>query len=235
MIRDKANALATKPQTLALSRLFHDMPERARDAVLSSAQPISLAKRAVVFDQGDDGDVVYFVQSGRIEISIVSEAGRKVVLNQIPEGHCFGEISMVDRQKRTASAIAMVPSIVLAVTRANFMKAALDCPQLLVNLVEIMCERLRWVSASVEEYALYAVDLRLARRIISMQKQFATDDGSLTITQNDLADFVGATRESTNKILMQWKSDGLVSLQRGKIQVLDVEALEEIAALDHDG
>ena len=217
------------PKALTLDRFFEGVPSEVRSAVMESAQSIKLGERESLFEQGDRGDSMFFVQHGRIEISIVSEQGRKVVLNQISSGLCFGEISMVDGQQRTAAAVAIEPSVVLPITRAAFLKAVNNCPQLAVNISVILCERLRWVSTAVEEYALLAIDVRLARRLISLAASFGDGKGSVTITQNDLADFIGATRESTNKVLMHWKSQGIVDLKRGKIQILQASALEHVA------
>jgi CRP/FNR family transcriptional regulator, cyclic AMP receptor protein len=229
MTERNAHLPISKSQALSISRLLNEVPENVRAAFIASAQPLAIARHASLFEHGDAGDTMYVVQQGRIEISILSKSGRKIILNQIPEGHCFGEISMVDKQHRTASAIAVEPSVVLPVTRNTFLKASLACPQLAVNLAEILCERLRWVSASVEEYALFAIDLRLARRLLSMHTNFADEHGHVAATQSDLAEYIGATRESTNKILMQWKSDGLVGLKRGSVQILNPERLRSIA------
>jgi CRP/FNR family transcriptional regulator, cyclic AMP receptor protein len=225
----KPQPIAAKQQALAVSRLFLNIPDDVRAMITTATQPVPVAKHASLFEYGDEGDSMYVVQRGRIEISILNSAGRKIILNQIPDGHCFGEISMVDRLKRTASAIALEPSIVLPVSRNTFLKATQSCPQLAINLAEILCERLRWVSASVEEYALFAIDLRLARRLLSMHASFGGANGEVKATQNDLAEYIGATRESTNKILMRWKLDGLVGLKRGSFFILDKPRLERIA------
>lgn len=229
MAERNAHLPISKSQALSISRLLNQVPDDVQATFISSAKPVSIARHASLFEHGDAGDTMYVVQQGRIEISILSKSGRKIILNQIPAGHCFGEISMVDKQNRTASAIAVEPSVVLPVTRSTFLKASLACPQLAINLAEILCERLRWVSASVEEYALFAIDLRLARRLLSMHTNFADEHGHVAATQSDLAEYIGATRESTNKILMQWKSDGLVNLKRGSVQILNPAQLKRIA------
>lgn len=215
--------------TLNLARLFVQVPEDVRQRLLKAAPPISLKKGATLFERGDTGGTMFVVQEGRLEISIINDAGRKIVLNQIGPGHCVGEISMIDAKARTASAIAMEATKLFSVSRAAFLEAAAACPQLSVNLMEILCERLRWVSDSVEEYALHSFELRLARRLLVLNKSFGDAKKSIGITQTDLADFAGATRESVNKTLMQWKQDGLVDVQRGRIFLKEMQVLERIA------
>lgn len=214
---------------VTLDRLFTGVADGARDFVLASSQPVTIKKNASVFEKGDDSAAMYILQTGRVEISIVSQLGRKIVLNQIAPGQCFGEIGMLDTQPRTASAVAMENSVLLSVSRKVFMDAVQRSPQMAVNLMEVLCERLRWVSDSVEEYALHSLDVRLARRLLVIQTKFSDGQGYVNITQTDLADFAGATRESVNKLLMQWKSEGLIEVSRGKILVLERDKLSLIA------
>ena len=220
---------------LAISRLFNGVADDERQFVLGVSKALHVKKHATLFERGDVAGILYVVHSGRIEISIITELGRKIVLNQIPHGHCFGEIGMLDTFERTASAVALEDTVLLPVMRATFMEAVRKSPQLAINMMEILCERLRWVSDSVEEYALHALDLRLARRLLVLHKNFGDDAHGVRITQNELADFAGATRESTNKILMHWKADGLVDVMRGKIMILDLKRLDHIANGDVKG
>jgi CRP-like cAMP-binding protein len=224
--------LARAASALPVSRLFDKVPDDITQQVLGSGQALSLKAGHHLFDRGDASGTMYVVKSGRIEISLVTEAGRKMVFNQIGPGHCIGEIGMIDEQLRTASAIALEPSSVIPIARATFFTTVQRCPQLAINLMEILCERMRWVNDSVEEYALHSLHLRLARRLLVLHNNFKGTDGAITIAQSDLADFAGATRESINKILIQWKSEGLIDLGRRKIKVLSVPKLEQIAYRD---
>jgi CRP/FNR family transcriptional regulator, cyclic AMP receptor protein len=217
---------------LAISRLFENVPNEIRQFVLGAASPMSVKKNQGVFDRGDSGGTMYVVQSGRVEISLVTESGRKMVFNQIGPGHCIGEIGMMDTQPRTASAIAIEDSTLLPILRKTFFDAVGRSPQLAINLMEILCERIRWVSDSVEEYALHSLHLRLARRLLVLHKNFSDADGAIKIAQSDLADFAGATRESTNKILMEWKNDGLISMGRRKIVLINLDKMDRIAYWD---
>jgi CRP/FNR family transcriptional regulator, cyclic AMP receptor protein len=150
-------------------------------------------------------------------------------LNLIGAGNCFGEVSMIDNEVRTASAVALEPTSLQPIGRSTFFAAARLCPELAITIAVILCERVRWMSDSVEDYALLPLDRRLARRLLLLHDQFSSPDGTIEIAQSDLADFAGATRESTNKILMQWKSLGLISLKRRAIQLMDRARLDRIA------
>jgi CRP/FNR family transcriptional regulator, cyclic AMP receptor protein len=216
-------------RSVLISRLFHGITDDARKLIQTSALPLSLKKGQRLFERGDPGGTMYVVLDGCIEISVVSAAGRKISLNLIGAGNCFGEVNMIDNQVRTASAVALEPTSLQPIGRSTFFAAARLSPELAIAIAEILCERIRWVSDSVEDYALLTLDRRLARRLLLLHDQFARPDGAIEIAQSDLADFAGATRESTNKILMHWKSLGLISLKRRTIHLQDKAKLDQIA------
>lgn len=213
----------------SMARLFQGLSDEARKLILDAALPLTLKKGQRLFERGDPGGTMYVVTLGLIEISIVSPNGRKVSLNLISAGNCFGEVNMIDNRSRTASAVALEPSSLQPLGRSTFFAAARLSPELAITIAEILCERVRWVSDAVEDYALLSLDRRLARRLLVLHDQFSRSDGAIEIAQSDLADFAGATRELTNKILMNWKSLGLISLGRRSIRLEDRERLEQIA------
>ena len=219
---------------ISMSRFFRDVEPDVKEFILKSSAPLNLKQGQRLFERGDPGGVMYVILDGRIEISMINEAGRKISLNLIDAGNCFGEISMFDHCARTASAVAVVPTQLQPIYYETFIAAAKRCPVLALTLIEILCERVRWVSDSVEEYALLSLERRLARRLLMLQHKFLSDDGSIHIAQSDLADFAGSSRESTNKVLMQWKSMGLITIGRRAILVLDNARLEHIAYENHD-
>ena len=216
-------------RTVPMSRLFRGVSDEARKLILTSALPLTLKKGQRLFERGDPGGTMYVVMEGRIEISIVSTNGRKISLNLINAGNCFGEVNMIDNRNRTASAVALEPACLQPIGRNTFFAAARLSPELAITIAEILCERVRWVSDAVEDYALLSLDRRLARRLLLLHEQFSRPDGTIEIAQSDLADFAGATRESTNKILMNWKSLGLISLERRSIRLTNTARLDQIA------
>lgn len=220
--------------SLSVARLFQNVPDEKCQSLLNASPLIHLRKDQRLFERGDAGGTMYIVQNGRIEISVVTEVGRKISFNLIGADQCFGEISMVDSQPRTASAIALEDTGLRVISRNKFFEIAKTCPELTINLLEILCERLRWMSESVEDYALLTLHRRLARRVLVLNENFADTNGKISIAQSDLADFAGATRESTNKILMQWKSMGLIELGRRSIHLNEAEKLEKIAYFDDE-
>ena len=214
---------------VSIDTFFRGIEPEVKAFILNALPLLTLKKGQRLFERGDPGGVMYLVLEGRIEISMINEAGRKISFNLIEAGNCFGEISMLDHHPRTASAVAVVPSRLQPISYDTFKAAAKRCPDLALTIIDILCERVRWVSDSVEEYALLSLERRLARRLLVLQQKFVAKDGSINIAQSDLADFAGASRESTNKVLMHWKSLGIVEMARRAIVLKDAGRLEDIA------
>jgi CRP/FNR family transcriptional regulator, cyclic AMP receptor protein len=217
---------------LSSIQLFDKVDQPIFDFILGAASVQSLSEGQRLFERGDSSGTMYVVLQGRIEISMLTEAGRKISLNHIKTGECFGEISMFDSFPRSASAVALEQAFLLPIRRQTFAAASQRCPVLALNMIQILCERIRWTSSAVEDYALMSLERRLARRLLLLQEKFADKNGEIRITQNDLADFVGSSRESTNKILTHWKSSGLIDVGRGSIVIIAKEKLDRVA---HDG
>ncbi|MEM7426723.1 MAG: Crp/Fnr family transcriptional regulator [Pseudomonadota bacterium] len=199
-------------------------------SVLSSlAKRVQLDKRAILFFQQDPGDAIYVVEHGSIEISIIGESGRKLSLNVMRPPDVFGEIAALDGGPRTATATALEDSALLRLRRNDIIRAISDQPGIALDLIGVLCERLRWVSQQVEDLAMLDIEGRLANRLIILHRKFSDERGRLNLSQSDLADFLGATRESVNKTLQSWKSRSIVDLSRGAIWVLDDAKLAAIA------
>ena len=187
----------------------------------------------VIFSQSDPGDALFGVMTGRVRISASSSVGREVFLNIMEPGDCFGEIALLDGQPRTATATAMSASEVFAIPRAQFLSLLTREPLLTEHLLRLLCERLRWVSSFAEESALLPVPARLARRLLSLAKLHGHDSGTgieLKVSQDEMARFLGLSRQIVNQHLQDWKTHRWVSLGRGKILILDSRALENIAS-----
>jgi CRP/FNR family cyclic AMP-dependent transcriptional regulator len=190
---------------------------------------------AVIFSQSDPGDALYGVVTGRVRISASSAGGREVFLNIMEPGDTFGEIALLDGRPRTASASATAPSDLLIVTREQFLGLLAREPQLADHLLRLLCARLRWVSGFAEESALLPVPARLARRLLSLGKLHGHETRAgieLKVSQDEMARFLGLSRQIVNQYLQTWKAQRWVGLGRGRIMILDGNALEAVVAAE---
>ena len=169
--------------------------------------------------------------SGTLEITIISREGRKLSLDVMRPGALFGEIALFDPGKRTASVTALEPSRVRGVKNADVLAAIREAPGLGIDMIQLAGERMRWMSSQLNEHVFLPMPARLARKIL-----YLTVDGSehlalLTLSQAELAEFVGATREAVSKTLALWKRAGVIDASRGGVKVIDRNALQVMADL----
>jgi CRP/FNR family cyclic AMP-dependent transcriptional regulator len=196
----------------------------------------SYPRDAVIFSQSDPGDALFGVVTGRVRISASTAGGREVFLNIMEPGDTFGEIALLDGRPRTASALATAPSELLLIKRDQFLLLLATEPVLTDHLLRLLCARLRWVSGFAEESALLSVPARLARRLLSLGRLHGRETGEgieLKVSQDEMARFLGLSRQIVNQHLQSWKARRWVALGRGKIMILDALALDAVVAGEH--
>jgi CRP/FNR family transcriptional regulator, cyclic AMP receptor protein len=211
--------------------IFHDLDQAALDQLCRYSKARSVKRGAVVFSKGDPGNSLFAVVKGTVRIGVTSAEGREAVFNIIEPGELFGEIALLDGRERTADAVATSDCELLVVDRREFLPFVQSQPLLAMKLIDLLCTRLRWISDHVEQIVLPNLPGRLAKAIVRLAER----DGSthakqkLTVTQLELSQMVGMSRESINKQLRAWAKRKLVRLERGGIVMLNKNALDEIA------
>ena len=197
------------------------------------AQRVALAPGAVLFRKGEEADSFFILDSGEIEISVTSIDGKKLSLEVLTQSEMFGEIGLF-AGRRTADATALSASKLRRVRRSDVLAAIRDEPDLAVQMIELLCARLRSVSEKLEERAFLPLPTRLARRFLHLSEKYAERGGTIPMSQADLADFAGATREAVAKALAVWRTRGWISMTRGAVHILDRPALEILASSDEE-
>lgn len=200
---------------------------------LHALSTVVLVKRGRdLFRQGDEGDAIYLLKSGSLEISTLSDDGRKLALNVLKSGDIFGEIALVDGGRRSATVSALEDSNLLRVGRERLLAEFSANPDLALQLLGVLIRRVRWISTQLENHAFHPLEIRLARRLVFLAGQMADQNGRIPVSQSDLADHVSATREAVSKKLAEWKQLGIVEIGRGRLSILDQRALTDIASMD---
>jgi CRP/FNR family transcriptional regulator, cyclic AMP receptor protein len=210
---------------------FCDLGPEAFDQLCRYAKHATLKRGSTIFSRGDAGNSLVAVISGTVKISISSPDGRTAILNLIGPGEIFGEVALLDGQARTADATANTNCEIFIIDRREFLPFVRSQPALAMKFIELLCARLRWTSDQVEQVILQDLPGRLASALIRLTERHRPAEGSLTIviTQQEISEMVGMTRESINKQLRAWAARHWVRLEHGAIVVLDVEALQELA------
>jgi len=212
---------------LGMNPLFAGLGEEAIRNIAGLCTRRQLQASEVLFQKGDKGDALYGVRRGRVRIETGTASGGRLTLNVLGPGDLFGEIALFDGQPRTADAIAAEPSELFMVRRSDFLGYLEREPRITVRLLEMLCQRIRWVSDRMEEAVLLPLHARLARRLCALADDFGSE---VHISQEELGIFVGAARESVNRQLQEWRRAGIIELRRGRISLLDVDRLKAVAS-----
>jgi CRP-like cAMP-binding protein len=211
--------------------IFRDLDPEALDQLCRYAKHCTMKRGTTIFSRGDPGNSLFAVISGTVKMSISSADGRSAIFNLISAGEIFGEIALLDGLPRTADATANTNCEILVIDRREFLPFVRSQPALAMKLIELLCARLRWTSDQVEQVILQNLPGRLASALLRLTEKHALTPGGRTIavTQQEISEMVGMTRESINKQLRAWAARDWVRLEHGAIVVLNAEPLQALA------
>ena len=210
------------------SPLFRGLPPATLERMAALATQRGYRRGEIVFSAGDAGDALFGVVSGRIRISTGNADGREIFLNIMEPGDTFGEIALLDGGTRTATATAIEAAELVSIRREPFFELLEREPKAALELLRLCGERLRWTSGLLEDAAFLDAPARLAKRLLSLGELHGEDSAGgrmVRISQEELASFLGVSRQSVNEQLQDWKAKGWVALGRGTVTVRDAAAL----------
>lgn len=219
-------------QSLPEIGFLSDVSAGLKEMLSEQASEIRLGAGEILFEQGDEGDALYAIISGAVEFSVLAMDGRKLTLEMMRPGELFGEITLFDPGARTATASAVEPSLLWRVRHADVLRQIRKQPELAVDMIHLAGQRMRWMGRQLNEQVFLPLPTRLARKVLHLAPEEAVTPCKLTLSQAELAEFVGATREAVSKILASWKRDGVIQGARGGLVIVDWEALSRLAELD---
>ena len=223
---DKTSVLGAHP-------LFGHLLDEERERLVAYMRVARYPARTVLFSKGDPGSSMMLVLRGRVKICTHSEDGRELVLNLINPGEIFGEIALLDGSARTADAVTLDECELLVLERRDFIPFLGRHPEANMRLYSVLCERVRRTSELLEEALFLEGEARLAKHLVRLAEIFGrpVPDGiriELRLSQQQLGNMVGMSRESMNKQLGQWRREDLIQLRDGFITITDLDRLRAI-------
>jgi CRP/FNR family transcriptional regulator, cyclic AMP receptor protein len=179
----------------------------------------SFPKNTVIVNEGDDTDSLYVILSGRVKVFVSDDEGKEIVLTTQETGEYFGEM-VLDEGPRSASVMTLEPSQFAIIPKAQFKVFLLEHPQFAINLIEKLIHRVRALTDNVKSLALMDVYGRVAHLLLDLAREH---DGKLEVdeklTQQDIADRVGASREMISKILKDLADGGYITIAQKRITI----------------
>ncbi len=214
------------------SGFLSEASDRLKAMLSAQASEISLERGEVLFEQGDEGDALFAILEGTLEVSFLAMSGRKLSLTLMRPGEVFGEIALFDSGPRTATIAAAEPSRVLRVRQGDVMNQIRQHPDLAVDMIRLAGLRMRWMGSQLNEQVFLPMPIRLARKLLHLSELQDGPATRISLSQSELAEFVGATREAVSKTISSWKRDNVVEASRGGLMIQDFDALRELAESD---
>jgi CRP-like cAMP-binding protein len=204
------------------------------ERLLTFARRRKVAAGTTLFVKGDPGTALFAVCDGTVKITVPSIDGREAMFNLLHAGEIFGEIALLDGQPRTADAVTLTDCELMVIERRDFLSFVHSEPNVALKLIELLCKRLRVASEHYEEVVFLPLPARLARILMRLSEQGKSQPASrphVKITQRELSQMLGSTRESVNKQLRLWAKRKLITLERGGIVV---QAPDELTSISND-
>lgn len=209
------------------SPLLDSLEPAEREALIAHLRPRRYKRGQAVFNDGDHGDCLYLVQSGRLDVQVTTMDGHTISLRVIQPGEFFGELALVHSDRiRTGRVCALELSETLALYRQDFEEVRSHHPGVDRFLVMALAERVIRTSELVVEMLL-PPEIRVWRRLAMLATAYQSEP--IRMSQDDLAHAAGTVRQTVNRVLQHGVRHNMLSLERGAIQVLDVAAVETMA------
>jgi CRP-like cAMP-binding protein len=221
---------AVMDEVLTRSGLFQGVETDATEAVASSMEYLDVARGQVIFSEGEPGDSLYIVVSGKVKLGRRAADGRENMLAVMGPADLFGELSIFDPGPRTATAVAVTDARLARMRQSALRPWIKDRPEIAEQLLRVLARRLRRTNDALADLIFTDVPGRVAKNLLQMATRFGSREGNYLrvthdLTQEELAQLVGASRETVNKALADFASRGWLRLEGKSVVILDHERL----------
>jgi CRP/FNR family transcriptional regulator, cyclic AMP receptor protein len=223
-------------RNLTSKAVLSSLPEELSARLFAGAKSCHLDAGDVLFAAGDAGNGCYRLERGLLKVIITSPQGEERILAILGPGEIAGELSIIDRQPRSASVIAIKDCDLTFVSQQNFEKYTRQDPDVYRYLVNVLVLRLRECNAAVAADTFLTVKARVARALLELSEYLGEDAGAgrvlirHKINQSDLAAMAGVARENVSRILSDWRRHNLVTRSSGFYYLNNVSTLHRYAA-----
>ena len=201
-----------------------------RSRLKESARP----RGALIFAEGDAGGELHVILSGKVKISRAAVDGRENLLAVLGPGDLFGELSLFNPGARTATATAITDAQLATFSHDDLRPVIIEQPEVAAELLRVLAERLRQTNDAMADLVFTDVPGRVAKALLSLAERFGeTDPDGVRVhhdlTQEELAQLVGASRETVNKALSDFAGRGWLRVDARAVVLLDLERLRRRA------
>ena len=215
-----------------LAPLFTALDDAQAASLRASMDSVKIAKGGILFREGDEGEHVYVIVDGKLKLGTSSTDGRENLLSILGPGEMFGELSLFDPGPRTSTATAVTDAKLLSLSHEKLIPWLKGNPEVSLHLLARLAQRLRRTNEAVGDLVFSDVPGRVAKALIDLGARFGkqTDEGLYVhhdLTQEELAQLVGASRETVNKALADFAGRNWLKLDGRAVLITDLDRLEK--------
>lgn len=223
------------------SVLYDALNRASASDMRARAKPVHLPARGLIYGVGTEGDTMLVIDTGRVEISITAEDGRRTILAQLGPGEIVGEMALLDGAPRSADATAATDVTGRFFTRADIAAFLRNDPDAAMIVITALSKRLRTTNSHIVDHMLSDGPTRLARLLMRVLGDWGKPqpDGSHILdqgfSQSDLGDMAGLSRETVNRLIRKWEEAGHLTRDGASLVVRDLPALVQLAQVELNG
>ena len=216
--------------TLARAGIFQGVDPEAVAALINEMDTVTFPKGTTIFNEGEPGDRLYIIVDGKIKLARHAPDGRENLLSVMGPSDMFGELSIFDPGPRTSSAVC-VTEVTCATMDSTMLREWIDNhPEISQQLLRVLARRLRRTNASLADLIFTDVPGRVAKTLLQLANRFGVHEGGALrvnhdLTQEEIAQLVGASRETVNKALATFAHRGWIRLEGKSVLIVNTEHL----------
>jgi CRP/FNR family transcriptional regulator len=219
-------------EVLSKAPLFVALDEAGAKALRSSVTEIRLSRGQTLFNEGEVGDRLYVILDGKVKLTRAAPDGRENLLSVLGPSEMFGELSLFDPRPRTASAIAVTECRLAGLGHDDLRPFLNNHPEVAVHLLRALAQRLRKTNDVMADLVFTDVPGRVAKALLDLAERFGQpSEAGLHVhhdlTQEELAQLVGASRETVNKALADFAGRGWLRIEARAVVIFDIERLRK--------
>lgn len=210
--------------------LFQGVAPEDVEALGNQFEVIEAPRGTTLFQEGEPGDSLYIVLEGKVKLGRRSSDGRENLVAVMGPADQFGELSLFDPGPRTATAVVVTDARLARLPKQALQTWVQERPQIAIQLLHVIARRLRRTNTMLADLIFVDVPGRVAKQLLLLAQKFGSVDGGQLrvthdLTQEELAQLVGASRETVNKALADFASRGWLRLEGKSVVILDRERL----------
>jgi len=220
---------------LARVPLFESLDAEDRERLLGVASVRRVPARKRIFRKGEPGRELFVLLRGRAKATSTTR-DRGAVFDYFEPGEVVGEVALLDGGPRTATVSTVSSCDFLVIGRDDFLSLLEREPRVSIRLLAACAARLRHTSELVEDVVFLGLPARLAKKLVQLAREYGVETGAgvrinLKLSQRELGELIGATRESVNRQIGHWEAEGVLRFERGFVTLLRMQPLASLAAL----